>query len=157
MIQTYLLIISGKIYALLGSSGCGKTTLLRILLGRIKPKKGSIRVFGEEPGSKYSQIPGPGVGYMPQELALFTEFTIEETLQYFGTLYHMEYEIIQQRIKFLIELLNLPSKTKKISQLSGGQKRRTSIAATLFHSPSLLILDEPTVRLSFKPHNKHLN
>ena len=135
----------GKIYALLGSSGCGKTTLLRILLGRIKPKKGKISVFGEEPGSKTSHIPGPGVGYMPQDLALFPEFTIEETLIYFGSLYHMDSDLIQDRIDFLIKLLNLPPKDRKISTLSGGQQRRASIAVALFHAPPLLILDEPTV------------
>ncbi|CAG2162880.1 unnamed protein product [Oppiella nova] len=135
----------GKIYALLGSSGCGKTTLLRLLLGRMKPSKGKISVFGEQPGCKTSHIPGPGVGYMPQELALFTEFTIEETLIYFGSLYHMDLDHIQDRIQFLIKLLNLPQKERKVSQLSGGQQRRASIAVALFHAPPLLILDEPTV------------
>ncbi|XP_054161211.1 ABC transporter G family member 23-like [Oppia nitens] len=135
----------GKIYALLGSSGCGKTTLLRLLLGRMKPSKGHISVFGEQPGAKTSHIPGPGVGYMPQELALFTEFTIEETLRYFGSLYHLDSDYIENRIEFLIKLLNLPPKNRKVSQLSGGQQRRASIAVALFHRPPLLILDEPTV------------
>lgn len=57
-----LTVPQGKIYALLGSSGCGKTTLLRCVLGRLKPHQGVIRVFGREPGSKYSPVPGLGVG-----------------------------------------------------------------------------------------------
>jgi ABC-type multidrug transport system ATPase subunit len=135
----------GKIYALLGSSGCGKTTLLRCVLGRLKPQSGMIRVFGREPGSPFSPVPGPGVGYMPQELALFPDFTIKETLRYFGQLYRMTPKDIKGRTKFLITLLHLPEKNRLVSQLSGGQQRRVSLAAALVHHPPLLILDEPTV------------
>ncbi|CAG2181688.1 unnamed protein product, partial [Oppiella nova] len=73
----------GNIFALLGPNGTGKTTLIRTILGRLRYKSGSIRVFGVKSGSDYSDIPGPGVGYMPQELALFEEFTIEECLTYY--------------------------------------------------------------------------
>ena len=135
----------GKIYALLGSSGCGKTTLLRCVLGRLQPQSGLIRVFGQEPGSEYSPVPGPGVGYMPQELALFPDFTIKETLRYFGQLYRMSAKDIKARTKFLITLLHLPEKSRLVSQLSGGQQRRVSLASALVHHPPLLILDEPTV------------
>jgi ABC-type multidrug transport system ATPase subunit len=141
----YFFSFKGKIYALLGSNGCGKTTLLRIVLGRLKPKSGYIRVFGKEPNSEGSDIPGPGVGYMPQEIALFYEFTIEDILCYFGKIYDMESDLVQQRTEHLIELLNLPEKNRKIGQLSGGQQRLVSIAVTMIHRPSLLILDEPTV------------
>lgn len=133
------------IYGLLGSSGCGKTTLLRCILGRLKPHSGTTKVFGVPPGKQGSDIPGPGVGYMPQELALFPDFTIEETLQYFGRLYGMRQNEIQERIKFLLSLLHLPEKTKLVGNLSGGQQRRVSLAAALVHSPPLIILDEPTV------------
>ena len=135
----------GKIFALLGPNGCGKTTLLRLVLGRLKYKNGFIRVFGEEPGSTKSDIPGPGVGYMPQEIALFNEFTIKESLTYYGTIYHMDPKEIEDRVKELIQLLNLPEKARPVSQLSGGQQRLTSIAVTMIHRPKLLILDEPTV------------
>ena len=118
---------------------------MRLVLGRLKPKSGCIRVFGEEPNSKYCNIPGPGVGYMPQEIALFNEFTIGDILSYFGTIYHMESDVIHKRIVHLIDLLRLPKKDRKIGQLSGGQQRLVSIAVTMIHKPPLLILDEPTV------------
>ena len=118
---------------------------MRSILGRLRPKSGSIRVFGVKAGSKQSDIPGPGAGYMPQELALFEEFTIEEILKYYGTIYHLSFKEVYNRIDELIKLLNLPEKSRLITQLSGGQKRRVSIAITMIHSPKLIILDEPTV------------
>ncbi|KAI1295551.1 ABC transporter G family member 20 [Halotydeus destructor] len=135
----------GAIYGLLGPSGCGKTTLLRCVVGRLKPSQGYVRIFGFQPGEPGSQIPGPGVGYMPQEIAVYDDFTIEETLIYFGRLYRLSQKTIQERIEFLLSFLDLPHKARLVQNLSGGQKRRVSLAAALVHKPPLLILDEPTV------------
>lgn len=135
----------GEIYGLLGPSGCGKTTLLRCVVGRNDPKEGRVLVFGKVPGSPGSLIPGPLIGYMPQELALFPDFTINETLFFFARLYGMKYKETRERVKFLITFLELPEKTRLVGNLSGGQKRRVSLAVALIHSPPLLILDEPTV------------
>ena len=90
-------------------------------MGRLQPQQGMIRVFGREPGSTFSPVPGPGVGYMPQELALFPDFTIKETLRYFGQLYRMSPKDIKARTKFLITLLHLPEKSRLVAQLSGNK------------------------------------
>lgn len=140
-----LTVPEGGIYGLLGPSGCGKTSLLRCIVGRLHPNQGAVKIFGKTPGEAGSKVPGSSIGYMPQELALFPDFTIEETLTYFGRLYHMKDRVIDERIKFLLKFLDLPDGGRLVGNLSGGQKRRVSLAAALVHNPPLLILDEPTV------------
>lgn len=135
----------GAIYALLGPSGCGKTTLCNCITGRNKPTKGKVSVFDKIPGTAGSNVPGPIIGFMPQEISLFPDFTIEETLLFFSRLYRLEQSRAADRIDFLVDFLELPDKKRMVANLSGGQQRRVSLAAALIHSPPLLILDEPTV------------
>nr|QTW43728.1 ABCH1 [Eurytemora affinis] len=135
----------GEIYGLLGASGCGKTTLLSIIVGRRHLDSGSLRVFGGIPGDTISGIPGPRVGYMPQELALYEEFTVLETALYFGRIYGMSVKQIKLQLEFLMSLLDLPHDKRNLSSFSGGQQRRVSFLISLLADPELLILDEPTV------------
>lgn len=136
---------SGNIYGLLGSSGCGKTTLLRCILGRLSLASGEVCVLGRSPGAKGHKVPGRDVGYMPQELALYGDLTMLETMYYFGILHGMHRRNVKERGHFLLTLLELPSQTKLIRKLSGGQQRRVSFAVAMLQEPPLLILDEPTV------------
>lgn len=129
----------------MGASGCGKTTLLSCIVGRRRLNAGEIWVLGGRPGSRGSGVPGPRIGYMPQELALYGEFTLRETLIYFGWIAGMQTDQVDERIDFLIKLLQLPNSSRFVKSLSGGQQRRMSLAAALVHEPELLILDEPTV------------
>ena len=135
----------GSIYALLGPSGCGKTTLLSCILGRKSLQSGDIRVWDGVPGDRSIGLPGCLVGYMPQDICLYMEFTIQETFQYFGRLQRLTSDSLEKRQIALLDLLDLPEPTRRVSALSGGQKRRLSFAVALLHSPRILILDEPTV------------
>lgn len=90
-------------------------------------------------------MPGKRVGYMPQEIALYSEFSIKETMMYFGWIFGMKTSEIMERLQFLLNFLDLPSQNRLVKNLSGGQQRRVSFAVALMHDPELLILDEPTV------------
>jgi len=128
---------SGSIYGLLGPSGCGKTTLLKVILGFLEPKSGNVNLIAD--------VPGSGVGYSPQEIALYPDLSISETLTFHGRLHSMTVEAIAERQSWLIDFLDLPEASRPVGKLSGGQKRRVSLAIALLHEPELLLLDEPTV------------
>uniref|UniRef100_A0A1B6F783 ABC transporter domain-containing protein n=1 Tax=Cuerna arida TaxID=1464854 RepID=A0A1B6F783_9HEMI len=131
-----LTVRDGTIYGLLGPSGCGKTTLLRSIVGLMTLDAGEIYV---KAGRKNN------VGYMPQELGLYEHMTIVETFRYFGKLYGMKQEIVNNRSQDLVEFLDLPDHDRLVGSLSSGQQRRVSFAVAIIHNPDLLILDEPTV------------
>lgn len=104
-------------YGLLGPSGCGKTTMLKCIVGRIKPRAGSVLVFGLQPGDGLSGVPGRDVGYMPQEISIYEDFTIEETLHYFGKINRMRASDIKSRVEFLLQFLDLPSRKRTVVNL----------------------------------------
>lgn len=125
----------------------GKTTLIKVLLSNLTPREGSVVIFGEVPGSgPRSEVPGHDVGYMPQEIALYAEFTVYQNLRFYALMHGMSNDEFEDRAKYLCKLLDLKDpKSRNAGKLSGGQQRRTSLACGLLHSPKLLILDEPTV------------
>lgn len=124
----------------MGSSGCGKTSLISCIIGTGKLDSGDIRAFGDSVGKNISRI-----GYMPQESALVNEFTISEIMRFYGIFHGVELDKIEKRTAFICEMLELHDTDKRIGDFSGGQQRRISFAVALVNEPELLILDEPTV------------
>lgn len=135
----------GGIYALIGPSGCGKTSILRCIMGFLKPDAGKVKVFGKKPAAPRSHVPGKDLGYMPQDVALNNGLTVHEMMRYFGKIFLLPYDEVEARIDRLIDILGIPDKSRIISTLSGGQRRRVSFACAVIHKPRLSILDEPTV------------
>uniref|UniRef100_A0A8C2CUR9 ATP-binding cassette, sub-family H, member 1 n=1 Tax=Cyprinus carpio TaxID=7962 RepID=A0A8C2CUR9_CYPCA len=140
-----LTVPQGQIYGLLGPSGCGKTTLLKCIVGTLKISHGHITVLGKPPAFPGHEVPGRMVGYMPQDIALYNEFTISNTLWFYGRIHGLSSKETEARMNFLIDFLDLPQKNSLVRNLSGGQRRRVSLGAALLQNPQLLILDEPTV------------
>lgn len=142
--------LQSGVIGLLGANGSGKTTLLRMLVGNIKPDEGHILFDGVDITENYEAYV-EHLGYMPQHLGFYPEFTVKEFLEYMAMLKGLKKEYAKQRINDLLESLSLVDKQrKKIKTLSGGMLRRVGIAQSLLNNPKILILDEPTAGLDPK-------
>ena len=135
----------GEILCLLGPSGCGKSTMVNLLTGILIPDRGHVKIKGEEAPYKNMRA---SLGYMPQHDALYEDITARENLMFFGRMNGLTKKEARERIPELLDTAGLGNDGDKlVSAFSGGMKRRLSLAVTLLHNPSLLILDEPTVGL----------
>jgi ABC-2 type transport system ATP-binding protein len=137
---------TGEIYGLIGPNGSGKTTTILVLLDILNPDPGAkITIDSKEIPKRINEV-YPKIGYMPQELSLYLDLTVEQNLKFFGKLYKIPKPEIYSRIQEVLELIDLKEYKKRlISKCSGGMQRRCSLAVALLHNPEILILDEPTV------------
>ncbi|WP_270997712.1 ABC transporter ATP-binding protein [Listeria seeligeri] len=133
----------GEIFGLIGPSGAGKTTLVKTIIGMEKATTGQTEVL-EKRMPNLSVI--SKIGYMAQSDALYTDLTAKENLDFFASLYSIKRNEKKERMNYAAKLVNLePDLTKKVSNYSGGMKRRLSLAISVLADPDVLILDEPTV------------
>jgi len=134
----------GERVSILGSNGCGKTTLLKHLLGVLVPKDGSVKVFGVDPGKEFSKI-REKVGVVMQDVdEQILGPTVYDDILFAPLNYGIERKKAAAMAKVVIEKLNLgPIQNKIVNYLSGGEKKKVALAGALVMEPDLLILDEP--------------
>ncbi|HAB62395.1 MAG TPA: ABC transporter ATP-binding protein [Lachnospiraceae bacterium] len=136
------------IYGLLGKNGAGKTTLMRILTTLMEPSSGSVNICGNKLCKENYNNIRQLIGYLPQELGLYPNLSVRESLDYIGGIYGLDRRTRKERLDNLLEQTNLSeNQTKKNKQLSGGMKRRVGLVQAMLCNPKILIVDEPTAGL----------
>ena len=131
----------GQVTGLLGPSGCGKSTLMRTLVGVQAGVAGTVTVFGEAAGSKALRH---RIGYVTQAPSVYDDLSVTENLAFFARVLGVD----RSEVRRCIELVDLGDHADVVvAHLSGGQSSRASLAVALLGSPSMLVLDEPTVGL----------
>ncbi len=131
---------AGRIYGLLGPNGSGKTTLIRCLVGLARPSAGEARVLGVKMPDRENLA---HIGYMTQADGIYVELSVWENIRFFAALSGQR---DKQAMDEILEIVDLSSRRNTPAlNLSGGMRRRLSLACALVHRPSVLFLDEPTV------------
>jgi len=144
----------GEAFGFLGPNGAGKSSTMK-MIGTVSPAtSGTLRVLGMDPASQGRQIRSR-LGVVPQDNSLDMELTVEENLMIYGRYFDLSRREVRARIADLLEFAQLTDRrTSKVEPLSGGMKRRLTIARGLINRPELILLDEPTTGLD--PQARHV-
>lgn len=139
-----LQVAPGTILGIIGPSGAGKTTTIRLLTGALAPTTGRVRVLGEDP-RRFRRQTRERIGYMPQQFTLYPDLTARENVDFVASLFGILWRTRHRRTREVLELVDLwEIRGRRAGALSGGMQRRLELASALVHSPDLMFLDEPT-------------
>ncbi|SOC39274.1 ABC transporter ATP-binding protein [Ureibacillus acetophenoni] len=141
----------GEVVGLVGENGAGKSTMLNILATITKASKGTVQLGDLLYGRKIEEI-RKIVGYVPQEISLWEEFTVEQNMLFFSKLSWKKRT--KEECRQLCLDMQLEQWKEPVKSLSGGMKRKLNIAISLLHDPLLILLDEPTVGIDMKSKNE---
>lgn len=140
-----LTVRAAELTALVGPDGAGKTTLIRMMAGLLKPDSGSLQVLGIDVAAD-PQAVQDRISYMPQRFGLYEDLSVQENLDLYADLHGVPHEQRRERFTRMLEMTDMARFTKRpAGKLSGGMKQKLGLACTLVRSPDLLILDEPSV------------
>lgn len=134
-----LTIEEGEIFGFIGPNGAGKSTTIRTILGLIHPTSGNAEIFGKD-CIKYRDVNAKDIGYLPSEVFYYDHMKVKDLLAYSASFYKKD---CKQKMQDLCEILELDT-SRKIEDLSFGNRKKVGIVQGLMHSPKLIILDEPT-------------
>ena len=142
--QLNLTVEKGEIFGLVGPDGSGKTTLMRLFSGILRPTSGEARILGH-PVTREAERLKERIGYMAQRFALYGDLTVLENIHFYADLYEVPRKERLPRIERLLTFSNLaPFQDRMAQNLSGGMKQKLALACALVHTPEVLFLDEPT-------------
>lgn len=143
----------GELFGFLGPNGAGKTTTISMMSGQLRPDEGTV--FVEDHNLwQAPRVAKHLLGLVPQDLALYEDFSARENLHFWGGLYDLPHAELKRRTDEILVRVGLADRAREaVSRFSGGMKRRLNLAIGLVHNPNVLLLDEPTVGID--PQARH--
>lgn len=148
-----LTIKQGEIFGLLGPNGAGKSTTINMIIGLTKLDSGEIKIFNKSMSTQEMEIKKE-IGIVPQDIAVFSDMSAYENVDFFGRLYGLKGNILKERVKEALDFTGLYDRSKEYPKnYSGGMKRRLNIACAIVHRPKLIVMDEPTVGVDPQSRN----
>ena len=130
----------GEIFGLLGENGAGKTTTFRVIMGLLEPNNGEVLLNGKNIDYNVTDE----IGFVTEERSLLTKLTVQEQIEFYGTLKGLTKEEVEKRLDKWLERFEIKSyKNRKIKELSKGNQQKVQFISAVIHEPKLLILDEP--------------
>lgn len=149
-------VAKGELFGLLGPNGAGKTTTISVLATLLPANGGRASIGGHDVAGDAAAVRRL-IGIVPQEIALYTDLSARDNLEFWGRLYGMGGAVLKNRVTELLDMAELGEQaSQKVSTFSGGMKRRLNLVVGLVHSPEVLFLDEPTVGIDAQARSRIL-